>query len=66
MGDIIELPNVKGTRIQECKLIRPHERLQALVMAIANEERAALCSPDQPALREFLLQNAALLRSFAE
>lgn len=41
------------------------ERLQALMQATMNEERALLCSPEQPALREFLLINARLLRRLA-
>jgi len=41
-------------------------RMQALLLAQMNEEKAGYCDKQQPGLREFLLMNAALLRKVAE
>ena len=51
---------------ESIRILTAKERLQALVLAAMNEERAELCSADQPALRKVFEMNAALLRSFAQ
>ena len=51
---------------ESVRVLTPRERLEALMLASMNQERADLCSPDQPALREFFQMNAALLLRFAQ
>lgn len=47
------------------KVISPALRMQALLQATMNDEKAELCSADQPALRKFFEINAALFREIA-
>lgn len=47
------------------RLLTPVERTQCLLLATMNDERAELCTKDQPALRKFFEMNAALLKSLA-
>lgn len=51
---------------EEPKTISAALRLQALILATMNEERAEICGPDQPALRLFLEQNAKVLKEIAK
>lgn len=48
------------------KLITPHDRFEALLAAALNEDRAMLCTKDQPALRTVFEMNAKLFRRIAE
>lgn len=50
---------------EEPKVLTAKDRFEALLMAEANEERAILCSTDQPALRKVFEMNAALFRRLA-
>jgi hypothetical protein len=51
--------------VDEPKTISAELRLQALIQATMNQERAEACSPQQPGLRMFLEQNAKLLMEIA-
>jgi hypothetical protein len=51
---------------EEPKTISADLRLQALILATMNQERAEACSPQQPALRRFLEQNAKVLMEIAK
>lgn len=44
----------------------PADRLQALLLAQMNEEKAALCTPQQSGIRTFLLMNAKFLHEVAK
>jgi hypothetical protein len=48
------------------RVVSVEERTQALLLACMNDERAQLCSKDQPALRAFFEMNAQFLRSLAQ
>lgn len=41
------------------------ERMQAQLLAEMNDDRASLCTKDQPALKTFFQMNAAFLRAIA-
>lgn len=60
-AEIITFPGSDGT-----KVLTAHDRLEALMAASMNEERAMLCGPGQPALRTLLEMNAALFKRIAE
>lgn len=53
------------TFAEEPKTISADLRLQALILATMNQERAEACSPEQLALRRFLEQNAKLFMEIA-
>lgn len=42
------------------------ERMECLLLALMNEEKAGFCTKEQAGLRTFLNMNAALLRKVAE
>lgn len=50
---------------EEPKTITPKDRMEALLMAAVNDERAEQCGPGQPALRKVFEMNAALFRRLA-
>lgn len=52
--------------LEQPKFISAADRLQALMLAQMNEERAGLCSKDQGPLRAFLEMNAKFLKRIAE
>lgn len=54
------------TFIEEPKTISASDRLQALVLAQMNDERAELCSKDQSPLRVFFEMNSKFLMSIAK
>lgn len=51
--------------VEAPKLLTPQDRLEALLMAEMNEERATLCAPNQQALQKMFQMNAALFRRLA-
>lgn len=51
--------------VQEPKTISADLRLQALILATMNRERAEACSQEQLPLRRFLEQNAKVLMEVA-
>ncbi len=59
-ADIIKFPNAR-----ESKVLSPHDRLEALLLAEMNEERAGLCAKGQEGLRTIFEMNAKLLRRLA-
>ena len=56
----------KSIKPSAAKIISAADRLEALLAAEMNEERAGLCRADQPALRAMFDMNAALFRRLAE
>ena len=52
--------------LEQPKFISAADRLQALVLATMNEEKAEACSPEQQPLRVFLEMNAKFLKRVAE
>jgi hypothetical protein len=62
MGKVLDFPGVIGSGE---KRIGADLRLQALLMAEANEERAELCTKDQAPLKTLFQLNAKLLREVA-
>jgi len=50
---------------EEPKTITAKDRMEALLMAAVNDERAVLCDPNQPAVRKVFEMNAALFRRLA-
>lgn len=50
---------------EEPKLLSAQDRLEALLMAEMNDERATLCASDQQALRKMFEMNATLFRRLA-
>lgn len=62
MGQVVEFPGVLGSGE---KRIDAAKRLECLLMAESNEDRAQLCTPDQQALRKFLEMNAQLFKDIA-
>jgi hypothetical protein len=46
--------------------LSPGDRLQALLLAQMNEEKAELCTKAQAGIREFLLMNAKFLHEVAK
>ncbi len=59
-ADILKFPNAR-----EPKQLSPHDRLEALLLAEMNEERAQLCRKGQEGLRTIFEMNAKLLRRLA-
>lgn len=59
-ADIIKFPNAR-----EPKVLTPHDRLEALLLATINDERAQLCAKGQEGLRTIFEMNAKLLRRLA-
>lgn len=47
------------------KPLSPAERLECLLLAKMNEEKAELCTKDQPGIRTFFEMNAKLLHKVA-
>ena len=47
------------------KILTAKDRMEALLMAAVNDDRAALCSREQPALRKVFEMNAELFRRLA-
>lgn len=47
------------------KPLTAEERLECLLLAKMNEERAELCTADQPGIRRFFEMNAKLLHKVA-
>lgn len=62
MGKVLDFPGVIGSGE---KRIGADTRLQALLLAEANDERAELCTTNQPALRLFFEMNAKFYREIA-
>lgn len=62
MGQVVEFPGVLGSGE---KRIDAATRLQCLLMAESNEERAQLCTKDQAPLRKLFEMNAQLLKDIA-
>lgn len=60
-ADIIKFPNAS-----EPKVLTPQDRLEALLLAEMNEERAQLCGKESPGLRTFFEMNAKLFRRLAK
>lgn len=54
------------TSIEAARKAKASLQLQALVLAQMNEEKAALCTPDQKGIAEFLRMNAKLLHEVAK
>jgi hypothetical protein len=48
------------------RILTAQMRMQALILATMNRERAEMCSPDQRALKEFFHMNAKLLAEVAK
>lgn len=46
--------------------LSPGDRLQALLLAQMNEEKAAMCTPQQAGIAAFLLMNAKFLHEVAK
>jgi hypothetical protein len=53
------------TDIASRRVLTPKERLEALLAARMNDERAQACSAQQPALKAMFEMNAELFRRFA-
>lgn len=49
----------------KAKVLTPHDRLEALLAAEMNEERAEMCKPKDKGLRAVLEMNTKLLRRLA-
>ena len=47
-------------------VVTPRERLEALMLAQMNDEKASLYTQQQAGIREFLLQNARFLHDVAK
>lgn len=47
-------------------VLSPKDKLEALMLSKMNEEKAELCSNDQPALKRFFEMNAAFLLRVAQ
>jgi hypothetical protein len=62
----IERERHEAAGIRKALVIRPDQRSACLAQALANEERALLCSRDQPALKKLFEQNAELFRLVAD
>lgn len=52
-------------RISNPHELTPRERLECLVLATMNDEKAELMRDDQPALKAFFQKNAEVLRHVA-
>jgi hypothetical protein len=62
VGQILQFPGVLGSG-EKC--IDAAKRLECLLMAESNEERAELCAPDQQALKTLFEMNARLFKEIA-
>jgi hypothetical protein len=62
VGKVLEFPGVLGSGE---KRIDAAKRLECLLMAELNEERAELCAPDQQALKTLFEMNARLFKEIA-
>lgn len=56
---------VKSQRMLKARVLTPQERLESLLLAALNDDKAELCRADQPALRAFFERNAAAFRKYA-
>jgi hypothetical protein len=48
------------------RIVTAEERAECVALAELNEERASVCSPDQPALKKFFELNAEQFRKLAD
>lgn len=65
MSTVTSISQAKAERMLKPKLMTPRERLEALLLATLNDDKAELCRADQPALRAFFERNAAAFRKYA-
>jgi hypothetical protein len=47
------------------KVLTAKDRMEALLMSSANEDRAAILGPDEQPMKDLLMRNAALFLRFA-
>jgi hypothetical protein len=52
-------------KFNEDKIRTAKDRMEALLMSSANEDRAALLGPDEQPMKDLLMRNAALFLRFA-
>lgn len=60
-----EVIDLLSQRPKPPKALTPRERLQCLIQATMNDEKAELCRADQQSLKAFFQSNAELFRTVA-
>lgn len=62
---VTPITQAKADRMLRARILTPRDRLEALLLATLNDDKAELCRADQPALRAFFERNAAAFRKYA-